>query len=70
MLQDLRAVEPVLNTGGYIALHDTFPEQCGDHMGPRHILDHLTSEAQGLYEVCELYTAPLNYGMALLRRIG
>ena len=26
--------------------------------------------AQGLYELCELYTAPLNYGMALLRRIG
>jgi hypothetical protein len=70
VLQDLRAIEPVLNTGGYIALHDTFPEQCGEHMGPRHILDHLAAEAQGLYEVCELYTAPLNYGMALLRRIG
>jgi len=70
VLQDLWAVEPVLNTGGYILLHDTFPEQCGDHLGPRHILDNIKSVAQGLYEVCELYTAPLNYGMALLRRIG
>jgi predicted O-methyltransferase YrrM len=69
-LEDLWAVEPVLNTGGYIRLHDTFPEQCGDHQGPRHILDHLREVAQGLYEPCELYTAPLNYGMALLRRVG
>lgn len=70
VLQDLWAVEPVLNTGGYILLHDTFPEQCGQHHGPRYILDHIASVAQGVYEVCELYTAPLNYGMALLRRIG
>lgn len=70
VLQDLWAVEPVLNTGGYLLLHDTYPEQCGDHLGPRHILDHIASVAQGLYEVCELYTAPLNYGMALLRRMG
>jgi cephalosporin hydroxylase len=70
VLQDLWAVEPVINPGGYILLHDTFPEQCGDHQGPRHILDHIAGVAQGVYEVCELYTAPLNYGMALLRRVG
>jgi predicted O-methyltransferase YrrM len=69
-LEDLWAIEPVLNTGGYVLFHDTFPEQCGDHFGPRHILDHLRLIAQGLYEVCEIYTAPLNYGMALLRRVG
>ena len=70
VLADLAALEPVLNPGGYILLHDTFPEQCGDHFGPRHALDHLSSTLGGLYESCELYTAPLNYGMALLRRIG
>lgn len=70
VLEDLWAIEPVLNTGGYILLHDTFPEQCGEHQGPRHVIDHIRSVAQGLYEVCELYTAPLNYGMALLRRVG
>jgi predicted O-methyltransferase YrrM len=69
-IEDLWAIEPVLNTGGYIVLHDTFPEQCGDHEGPRHIIDHIQGVAQGTYELCELYTAPLNYGMALLRRIG
>jgi predicted O-methyltransferase YrrM len=70
VLADLHAVEPVLNVGGYILLHDTFPEQCGDHEGPRHAIDHIRTVAQGEYEVCELYTAPLNYGMALLRRVG
>ncbi|MBL8964437.1 MAG: class I SAM-dependent methyltransferase [Phycisphaeraceae bacterium] len=69
-LQDLWAVEPVLNTGGYVMLHDTYPEQCGGHEGPRHILDHLNAVSAGLYEACELYLSPLNYGMGLLRRIG
>ncbi len=67
---DLRAVEPVLNTGGYVLLHDTFPDQCGEHLGPRHILDHVHEVAGGLYEQVELYLSPLNYGMGLLRRVG
>ncbi|MFN0131769.1 MAG: O-methyltransferase [Phycisphaerales bacterium] len=70
VFRDLAAVEPVLNTGGYIILHDTIPEQCGDHQGPRHVIDHIREVAQGVYELCELHTAPLNYGMALLRRVG
>jgi predicted O-methyltransferase YrrM len=69
-LQDLWAVEPVLNTGGYVMLHDTFPEQCGGHEGPRHILDNLNTVGVGLYEACELYLSPLNYGMGLMRRVG
>lgn len=67
---DFHAVEPVLNTGGYVLLHDTFPEQCGGHMGPRHILDHADTIGQGRYEQVELYLSPLNYGMGLMRRIG
>lgn len=69
VLQDLWAVEPLLNVGGYLFLHDIFPEQCA-HAGPRHLLDRLLRVAQGLYEPCEIYTAPLNYGVALLRRVG
>lgn len=38
---DFAVTEPVLNTGGYVVLHDTFPDQCGGHLGPRHILDHV-----------------------------
>lgn len=67
---DFQAVEPLLNLGGYVVLHDTYPEQCGEHEGPRHIIDHIRDVGYGLYELCELYTAPLNYGMAVLRRIG
>lgn len=70
VLQDLWAIEPVLNTGGYILLHDTFPEQCGGHEGPRHLIDKIREVGQGVYDVCELNTAPLNYGIGLLRRMG
>ncbi len=68
--RDLWALEPVLNTGGYIVLHDTIPEQCGDYPGPRHVVDHVNEIAQGLYEKCEVHLSPLNYGLAVLRRIG
>ncbi len=68
--KDLWAVEPVLNTGGYVLLHDTYPELCGSHDGPRHILDTVNVITQGCYEKCELNLSPLNYGMGLLRRVG
>lgn len=67
---DFLAVEPVLNTGGYALFHDTFPEQCGGHDGPRHLTDHVNEIGAGVYQLCELYLAPLNYGMTLMRRIG
>lgn len=67
---DFHAVEPVLKTGGFVLLHDTFPDECGGHQGPRHILDHIDTLGQGLYEKIDLYLSPLNYGMGLLRRIG
>lgn len=38
---DFVATEPVLNTGGYVVLHDTFPDECGGHLGPRYILDRV-----------------------------
>lgn len=69
-VEDFLAVEPVLNTGGYVILHDTFPEACGGHEGPRHLLEYVNSFSQGLYEKLDLYLAPLNYGMGILRRIG
>jgi len=36
-VQDFWAVEPILNTGAYVVFHDTFPDQCGGHNGPREI---------------------------------
>ncbi len=65
---DFNAVEPVLNTGGFVLLHDTFPDQCS-HDGPRQLLDTVHEFAQGRYEVIDLYLSPLNYGLGLMRRV-
>ncbi|GMV71937.1 MAG: hypothetical protein AMXMBFR77_17750 [Phycisphaerales bacterium] len=66
--RDFRAVEPFLDTGGSVVLHDVFPDQCG-HDGPRRFIDALPALAEGRYTACNLYTSPYNYGMAVLRRI-
>ncbi len=68
--QDLWAVEPIVDTGGFVILHDTFPEYCG-HDGPRALLDTIDRVAsEGLYEKVDLYLSPVNYGLAVLRRVG
>ena len=67
--QDLWAVEPVLPTGGVVVLHDTFPSVCGDD-GPRFLLDHVNEIAVGNYQCVDFALTPINYGMAMMRRIG
>lgn len=69
VLADLRALEPVLQVGGFVLLHDTFPEVCSRE-GPRWLLDHLDTVSSARYQVVDLYLAQLNYGLAVLRRIG
>jgi predicted O-methyltransferase YrrM len=66
---DLHAVEPYLPVGGYVVLHDTFPEVCSQP-GPRWLIDNLGWVSKYRYQVCELYTAQTNYGLALMRRVG
>ncbi len=66
--RDLRAVEPWLDIGGYLVLHDTNP--ASGHEGPRYVLDNLSAIAAGRYEVVEYCTMPLDFGMAVLRRVG
>lgn len=68
--KDLIALEPVLETGGYVVVHDTIPERCGGHVGGRHLLDHINTFAAGLYESVEIYLSPVNYGIGLFRRMG
>ena len=67
--RDFRAVEPLLDSGGLIVLHDTFPWMCGWN-GPRQLLNTLHQHAKGTYQTIDLYLAPVNYGLAVLRRIG
>ncbi|MBX3358460.1 MAG: class I SAM-dependent methyltransferase [Phycisphaeraceae bacterium] len=66
---DLWATEPVLNTGGFVLLHDTFPHICS-YDGPRNVLDNINKNAVGRYEKLDMYLSPINYGLGLIRRIG
>ena len=68
--KDLIELEPVLNTGGYVVVHDTIPERCGGHVGGRHLLEHINSFSAGLYESVEVFLSPMNYGLGLFRRMG
>jgi predicted O-methyltransferase YrrM len=67
--RDLLAVEPVLPTGGYVVLHDTFDDYSGQE-GPRQVLDQLNARAVGCYEKVDVSLAPVNYGMGLVQRVG
>jgi len=67
--RDFLAVEPTLNIGGFILLHDVWPAICGCS-GPRWLADNIHSVGAGTYQVCDFYTAPLNYGLTILRRLA
>lgn len=66
---EFAALEPALDTGGYVILHDIYPE-VSRWRGPRELLDHIHSRAVGRYEQLDLYLAPANFGLGVLRRIG
>jgi hypothetical protein len=73
--RDFAAVEPLVGVGGSVLLHDTNPAVCG-HEGPRFIIDRIgagRARAAGIfgrYEIREIETLPLNYGVAVLKRVG
>ncbi|RIL05002.1 MAG: hypothetical protein DCC71_12010 [Proteobacteria bacterium] len=67
--RDVLAIEPLLPTGGFLVLHDTFPDY-SSHVGPRAVLDQLEERAAGCYESVDVYLAPVNYGLAVVRRVG
>lgn len=67
--REFRAIEPYIDVGGYLAFHDTFPEQSAQE-GPRVLLDHLSERATGRYDQVDIYLAPLNYGITILQRVG
>lgn len=69
VLADFLAVEPMLDTGGLIVLHDTFPSVCAWD-GPRRLLNTLHEHGEGTYQPIDLYLGPINYGMALMRRLS
>lgn len=66
---EFEALEPILDTGGYVILHDIYPEIC-NWRGPRRLLDEVHTFAKGRYEMVDLYLAPANFGMGVMRRIA
>jgi len=65
--RDFDAVHPLLDTGGYLLLHDVLPTICG-HQGPRLLFDDLARHPDA-WQAVDIYLAPVNYGFGLLRRL-
>ncbi len=67
-LSDFLLFLPYVAVGGYIVLHDIYPENCG-HDGPRWVIDHFVKGSRA-FELIEIKTQPNNYGMAIIRKRG
>lgn len=67
--KDFLAIEPMLATGALVVLHDTFPAMTS-WKGPRELMNTVHSRSAGTYQVLDLYLAPINYGLGVMRRVG
>lgn len=65
---DFMIMEKYVATGGYILLHDIFPEWCGWE-GPRLLLDTVIKN-NPRFEYIQLYISPLNFGYGLIRKLA
>lgn len=63
---DFNAYYDLVKVGGYMLLHDIYPERCG-WPGPRKLLDRLNRHAPKYLEIIEISTVD-GYGIALLRK--
>jgi predicted O-methyltransferase YrrM len=64
---DFKQMERYVSTGGFILLHDIFPEWCGWE-GPAFVVDNYIRH-HDRFEVCQIYISPLNFGYALVRKV-
>ncbi len=65
---DFMLFYPHVSVGGYIILHDIYPEFCGWE-GPRYVIDKLIKKSPH-FDLLEIKTSPVNYGMAVIRKLG
>lgn len=65
---DFMLMEKFVSTGGYILFHDIFPEWSGWE-GPGFVVEHYIKN-NSRFELCPIYTAPLNFGFALVRKLA
>ena len=64
---DFETLSPYVKSGGYIILHDIFPEHCGWD-GPRKLIDNRLKN-NSKYETLEIHTTPADYGIAIIRKL-
>ena len=73
-LSDFMLFYPHVSVGGYIVLHDIYPETCGWD-GPRFVIDNFIKGSLD-FELVEIETTASSYdvhgkyGMALIRKLG
>ncbi len=67
-LSDFLLYAPHVSAGGYIVLHDIYPEHCGFE-GPRHLIDQVVKRVPW-FDVVEIRTHPNNYGMAIISKLA
>ncbi len=66
--KDFSLFSPHVSVGGYIVFHDIYPEFCGWD-GPRYVIDKYIKNSPN-YELFEIKTSPVNYGMAVIRKLS
>ncbi|MDM9381592.1 CmcI family methyltransferase [Chlorogloeopsis sp. ULAP01] len=67
-LTDLILFYPHVSIGGYILLHDIYPEDC-DWDGPRFVIDKFLQN-NSHFDLVEVNTSPNNFGIALIRKLS
>ena len=66
---DFKLFLPYVKNGGYIILHDIYPEYCG-YDGPRWLIDNIINTDNNSYNFIEYITHSINFGIAIIRVIN
>lgn len=66
--KDFMLFYPHVSVGGYIVLHDIYPEFCGWD-GPRYVIDKFIKNSPH-FDLLEVKTSPINFGMAVIRKLS
>lgn len=66
--KDFALYSPHVCVGGYIILHDIYPEFC-NWDGPRYLIDKYIKNSPH-FDLLEVKTSPVNYGMAVIRKLS
>lgn len=68
-MKDFWLYERHLKPGGYLVLHDIYPDVCGWE-GPAHLIEKYLLPQPNKYRCVDIHTAPANYGMAIIKKLS